>query len=152
MSLCAILSFWDSLEPSYTRNLFFDICSPKGEKGGCNFAKPRFSVCVCWGGGQGLKTNLYTKIHDQIFCRMAWVILNQWKSGHSFIYIDIYLCVIFFFTDSDLCKCFAGVAWFPPFFFSIFPNVFLFSLFFLFIFPEFPIFSYFFFLGSIFIL
>ena len=37
-------------------------------------------------GGQDLKTNLYNKIWDPIFDRIAGAMLSQWVSGRTLLY------------------------------------------------------------------
>ena len=75
-----ISSFWDNLMPSYVKKKhIYDICIPKGEKG-MEFPK----IFLSW--GQGLKTNLNTKIHDSVYHRITgpcWI--REWVSGHTFL-------------------------------------------------------------------
>ena len=54
--------------------VFWLLPSPLRRGGERNSVKPRLS------GGQGLKTNLYTKILETVFHRIASALLSQWMS------------------------------------------------------------------------
>ena len=74
----AFMPLWGNLKSSYARKRDFDVWSAEGRRG---WILPKLRLS----GGQGFKTNLYTKIRESVFHKIARAVLS--KLVEKFFYI-----------------------------------------------------------------